>query len=191
MAHCAVTGVCWLPSGQGEYICPKPPPPVIPSGCTLASVAFRPAHLTCPPFPLSSARLHTDVQQRPLSPTPPPGLSTPPPCLNLYSGQHHPAQLPFSASILLAPPTQMSNDVRILLPTMVAIMLAKFVADSASHSLYHGLLEVKCVPFLPKEVRIEGATGRGGGGAGAVYCTHERKARMRIEGKGWLWFGGR
>lgn len=46
---------------------------------------------------------------------------------------------------------EMSNDVRILLPTMVAIMLAKFVADSASHSLYHGLLEVKCVPFLPKE----------------------------------------
>jgi chloride channel 7 len=46
---------------------------------------------------------------------------------------------------------QMSNDVRILLPAMVAIMLAKWVADAASHSLYHGLLEVKCVPFLPKE----------------------------------------
>ncbi|KAL4443355.1 hypothetical protein ABPG75_011092 [Micractinium tetrahymenae] len=46
---------------------------------------------------------------------------------------------------------EMSNDVRILLPAMVAIMLAKFVADAASHSLYHGLLEVKCVPFLPKD----------------------------------------
>lgn len=46
----------------------------------------------------------------------------------------------------------MSNDVRILLPVMVAIMLAKFVADAATHSLYHGLLEVKCVPFLPKDV---------------------------------------
>ena len=46
---------------------------------------------------------------------------------------------------------EMSNDVRILLPAMVAIMLAKWVADAASHSLYHGLLEVKCVPFLPKE----------------------------------------
>lgn len=46
---------------------------------------------------------------------------------------------------------QMSNDVRILLPAMTAIMLAKWVADAASHSLYHGLLEVKCVPFLPKE----------------------------------------
>lgn len=49
-------------------------------------------------------------------------------------------------------PSQMSNDVRILLPAMVAIMLAKFVADAATHSLYHGLLEVKCVPFLPKDV---------------------------------------
>lgn len=46
---------------------------------------------------------------------------------------------------------EMSNDVRILLPAMVAIMLAKWVADAGSHSLYHGLLEVKCVPFLPKE----------------------------------------
>jgi len=25
------------------------------------------------------------------------------------------------------------------------------VADSVTHSLYHGLLEVKCVPFLPPE----------------------------------------
>jgi H+/Cl- antiporter ClcA len=49
---------------------------------------------------------------------------------------------------------EMSNDVRILLPAMVAIMLAKWVADAASHSLYHGLLEVKCVPFLPKELPI-------------------------------------
>jgi len=46
---------------------------------------------------------------------------------------------------------EMSNDVRILLPAMVAIMLAKWVADAGSHSLYHGLLEVKCVPFLPRE----------------------------------------
>ena len=43
----------------------------------------------------------------------------------------------------------MSNDVRILLPAMVAIMLAKWVADAASHPLYHALLEIKCVPFLP------------------------------------------
>lgn len=28
---------------------------------------------------------------------------------------------------------------------------AKWVADAVTHSLYHGLLEVKCVPFLASE----------------------------------------
>lgn len=28
---------------------------------------------------------------------------------------------------------------------------AKWVADAVSHSLYHGMLMVKCVPFLPGE----------------------------------------
>lgn len=28
---------------------------------------------------------------------------------------------------------------------------AKWVADAVTHSLYHGLLEVKCVPFLAPE----------------------------------------
>ena len=55
----------------------------------------------------------------------------------------------------------MSNDVRILLPVMVAIMLAKWVADAATHSLYHGLMEVKCVPFLPREVSQPVASGAG------------------------------
>ena len=45
---------------------------------------------------------------------------------------------------------EMSNDVRILLPAMVAIMLAKWVADAGCHSLYHGLMEISCIPFLPK-----------------------------------------
>lgn len=45
---------------------------------------------------------------------------------------------------------EMSNDVRILLPAMVAIMIAKWVGDAGSHSLYHALLEIKCIPFLPK-----------------------------------------
>ena len=30
-----------------------------------------------------------------------------------------------------------------LLPLLVAILAAKWVADAATHSLYHGLLEVK------------------------------------------------
>ena len=37
---------------------------------------------------------------------------------------------------------QVSNDVRMLLPILVGILAAKWVADAATHSLYHGLLEV-------------------------------------------------
>ena len=48
-------------------------------------------------------------------------------------------------------PPQVSNDVRMLLPILVGILVAKWVADAATHSLYHGLLEVKCVPWLPPE----------------------------------------
>lgn len=44
---------------------------------------------------------------------------------------------------------QVSNDVRMLLPLLAGILVAKWVADAATHSLYHGLLEVACVPFLP------------------------------------------
>lgn len=43
----------------------------------------------------------------------------------------------------------MSADVRMLLPLLVGILVAKWVADAGTHSLYHGLLEVKCVPWLP------------------------------------------
>lgn len=45
----------------------------------------------------------------------------------------------------------MSSDVRMLLPLLVAIMMAKWVADSLTHPLYHGLLEIKCIPFLNAE----------------------------------------
>lgn len=38
-----------------------------------------------------------------------------------------------------------------LLPVLVAIMVAKWVADSVTHSLYHAVLEVKCVPILYNE----------------------------------------
>ncbi len=46
---------------------------------------------------------------------------------------------------------EISDDVHMLLPVLVAIMVAKWVADAATHSLYHALLEVKCVPFLYPE----------------------------------------
>ena len=46
---------------------------------------------------------------------------------------------------------QVSSDVRMLLPLLVGIMMAKWVADSLTHPLYHGLLEIKCIPFLTPE----------------------------------------
>ncbi|KAF8068428.1 clcD [Scenedesmus sp. PABB004] len=46
---------------------------------------------------------------------------------------------------------EISDDVHMLLPVLVAIMVAKWVADAACHSLYHALLEVKAVPFLDHE----------------------------------------
>ena len=45
----------------------------------------------------------------------------------------------------------MSNEVRFILPILISILVAKSVADAMTHDLYHGLLEVKCVPFLPPE----------------------------------------
>jgi hypothetical protein len=46
---------------------------------------------------------------------------------------------------------QVSNEVRFILPILISILVAKSVADAMTHDLYHGLLEVKCVPFLPPE----------------------------------------
>eukprot|EP00879_Flechtneria_rotunda_P016612 GHRR01017382.1.p1 GENE.GHRR01017382.1~~GHRR01017382.1.p1 ORF type:complete len:460 (+),score=151.82 GHRR01017382.1:797-2176(+) len=46
---------------------------------------------------------------------------------------------------------EISDDVHMLLPVLVAIMVAKWVGDAMTHSLYHALLEVKCVPFLVHE----------------------------------------
>jgi hypothetical protein len=46
---------------------------------------------------------------------------------------------------------EISDDVHMLLPVLIGIMVAKWVADAVTHSLYHALLEVKCVPFLSPE----------------------------------------
>ncbi len=40
---------------------------------------------------------------------------------------------------------QVSNDVRMLLPLLIGILVAKWVADATTHSLYHGLLEVRLI----------------------------------------------
>eukprot|EP01006_Ploeotia_vitrea_P028926 TRINITY_DN61566_c0_g1_i1.p1 TRINITY_DN61566_c0_g1~~TRINITY_DN61566_c0_g1_i1.p1 ORF type:complete len:833 (+),score=97.13 TRINITY_DN61566_c0_g1_i1:245-2500(+) len=43
---------------------------------------------------------------------------------------------------------EISNSLQHIIPMMFSIMIAKWVADFCTHSLYHALLEVKCVPFL-------------------------------------------
>ena len=44
---------------------------------------------------------------------------------------------------------EMTNEVHFMLPLLIAIMVAKWVADALEHALYHSLLEFKNVPFLP------------------------------------------
>ena len=36
-------------------------------------------------------------------------------------------------------------------PHAIAWLQAKWIADAVTHSLYHSILAVKCVPFLPAE----------------------------------------
>ena len=43
---------------------------------------------------------------------------------------------------------EITNDIRFLLPIMTAILISKLVADQITHSLYHALLELKCIPFI-------------------------------------------
>jgi chloride channel 7 len=43
---------------------------------------------------------------------------------------------------------EITNDIRFLLPIMTAVLVSKLTADKLTHSLYHALLDVKCVPFL-------------------------------------------
>jgi chloride channel 7 len=43
---------------------------------------------------------------------------------------------------------EITNDIRFLLPIMTAILISKLAADQITHSLYHALLELKCIPFI-------------------------------------------
>ena len=40
---------------------------------------------------------------------------------------------------------------------MLSVMVAKWVADALTHSLYHAIIEAKCLPFLSPEVALHGA----------------------------------
>lgn len=48
----------------------------------------------------------------------------------------------------------MTNDINMSLLVMVSAMLAKFVGDRFTHSLFHSLLEFKCIPILDPELKI-------------------------------------
>ena len=55
---------------------------------------------------------------------------------------------------------EITNDIQFLLLIIVTIMFSKWTGDLLTHSLYHSLLEHKCIPFLDSEplVKINGRT---------------------------------
>jgi len=63
------------------------------------------------------------------------------------------SRLTMSLTIIMI---EITNDVHMLLPIMVAIITSKWVADNTTHSLYHALIEAKCLPFLNPEVTLHG-----------------------------------
>ena len=46
---------------------------------------------------------------------------------------------------------EITNDIQFLLLIIVAILFAKWTGDYFTHSIYHSLLEFKCIPFLDAE----------------------------------------
>ena len=46
---------------------------------------------------------------------------------------------------------EITNDIQFLLLICVTILSAKWTGDLLTHSLYHSLLEFKCIPFLDAE----------------------------------------
>jgi len=49
---------------------------------------------------------------------------------------------------------ELTNDVQVLLPVMVSVMISKWVGDFFTHPIYHALLELKCLPYLDSEPRV-------------------------------------
>ncbi|CUG89156.1 chloride channel protein, putative [Bodo saltans] len=56
------------------------------------------------------------------------------------------SRLTFSLVVIMM---EITNDLTHMSCMMVGIIIAKTVADQFCHSLYHSILEMKCVPFLP------------------------------------------
>jgi chloride channel 7 len=49
---------------------------------------------------------------------------------------------------------EITNDIEFLLPIMASLLIARAVGDSLTHSFYHCLIEVKCLPFIGNEEPI-------------------------------------
>ena len=49
---------------------------------------------------------------------------------------------------------ELTNDLTYVLPIMVAILVARWVANLFTHALYHQLIEFKCIPFLDWELIV-------------------------------------
>lgn len=46
---------------------------------------------------------------------------------------------------------EITNDVTMLLPIMFAVITARSIGNLLTHSLYHAILELKCIPFLDED----------------------------------------
>ncbi|KAK7492242.1 hypothetical protein BaRGS_00016539 [Batillaria attramentaria] len=49
---------------------------------------------------------------------------------------------------------ELTNDVQVLLPVMVSVMVAKWIGDFFTHPIFHAVLEMKCIPFLESDPRV-------------------------------------
>ena len=52
---------------------------------------------------------------------------------------------------------ELTNDLTFVLPIMVSIISARWVASMFTHALYHQLIEYKCIPFLDWELVVHDA----------------------------------
>jgi chloride channel 7 len=73
---------------------------------------------------------------------------------------------------------EITNDIQFLLLIMTTIMFAKWSGDLFTHSIYHSLLELKCIPFLdanPVFYKAEDLNNAGGhrrGGSQPISLEH-------------------
>eukprot|EP00760_Papus_ankaliazontas_P031770 PhM_4_TR5448/c0_g1_i1/m.77757/K05016/CLCN7; chloride channel 7 len=61
------------------------------------------------------------------------------------------SRLTFSLTVVML---ELSGDLHQILHIALSILIAKTVADKFTHSLYHGILDVKCVPFLDWDSQV-------------------------------------